>query len=148
MQIYRIIKKFIKLPWHQKLLHLEAFFLQLSTGLLLKIIPFRYILKLFAAPSPFTPQVPSLTSHLSLLDTLEDIKHANLNVSALSHWKNKCLVKSLAARKMLNRRGIHSQLSLGVIKGDNSKTIAHAWLKSGDFEVIEKNGEYYELYLF
>ena len=41
-----------------------------------------------------------------------------------------------------------SQLSLGVLKGENSKTIAHAWIKSGDFEVVGKDGDYFEIYLF
>lgn len=49
---------------------------------------------------------------------------------------------------MLSGRGIVSQLSLGVLKGENSKTIAHAWIISDDFEVVGKEDDYYELYIF
>jgi hypothetical protein len=145
MKIRIIITKFHKLPWKKKLLHLEAFFYQLSIGLFLKFIPFRYIPKLFSASSHLTPHSSRLTPDAS---HLIDIKNATWSVSRFSPWKNKCLVKSLAARRMLNKRCIPSQMSLGVAKDVNSKTIAHAWLKSGDFEVVERNGDYCEFYLF
>lgn len=159
MKIRSIITKFLKLPWRKKLLHLEAFFFQLSIGLLLKIIPFRYIPKLFATPSKITIHDSRLTAHGSRLTThispltikislLEDVKNAIWSVSRFSPWKNKCLVQSLSARKMLSSRGIMSQLSLGVLKGESTKTVAHAWIKAGDFEVVGKDGDYCELFLF
>ena len=81
-------------------------------------------------------------------ETLPLIKTAIQRASRRSSWKNKCLISSLAARRMLNKRKIQSQLSLGVAKGGNGQMIAHAWLKVGDFEIVEKSGEYQELYLF
>lgn len=145
MKIRSIITKFMKLPWKKKLLHLEAFFYQLSIGLLLKFIPFRYIPKLFAAPSHLTPHSSRLMPDAS---RLFDIKNATWSVSRFIPWKNKCLIKSLSARKMLTGRGIQSQLSLGVSNSPNTKITAHAWLRSDDFEVVEKDGEYTELYNF
>jgi hypothetical protein len=133
-------KKFMALPYRKKLLFFEALLFQFVAGLILKLVPFRKIPRLFALPS-------HLISHISHL-TSREIKQAIIMTSRLSPWKNKCLVQSLAARWMLNRRGIHSQLSLGVTIGHDKKMIAHAWLKVKNFEVVEKKGNYLELYLF
>jgi hypothetical protein len=152
LKIWNIIIKFLKLSWTKKLLHLEAFFFQLSIGLLLKIIPFRYIPKLFATPSFFRAQgsgrKDQCLNEQAHIAYLKDIKNVTRSVSRFSPWINKCLIKSLAVKCMLNRRGIPSQLSLGAAPVHNSNIEAHAWIKSGDFEVVEKDGEYCELFLF
>jgi hypothetical protein len=124
----------------RKLLLLEAFLFQLISGLILKLVPFRIITRIFALPKNFT----SHTSHLKSVD----IKQAILRTSRHSPWKNRCLVQSLAGRWMLNRRGISSELWLGVAPGNDNKVIAHAWLQANDTEVVEKSGEYLGLYNF
>jgi hypothetical protein len=140
-------KKFMAQSFRKKLLFFEALLFQFIAGLILKLVPFRNIPRLFALPSHLTSHISRLTSHFSHL-TSQEIKQAIIITCGLSPWKNKCLVQSLAARWMLNRRGIHSQLSLGVTLGRDKKMIAHAWLKVRNFEVVEKNGNYLELYLF
>jgi hypothetical protein len=155
------IKKFGELSWNEQLLFSEAYFLQLTIGLLLKIIPFRWIPKLFSnkaqdtrfkVQGPRNPEPgirnPEHGTWNQEPGTLALIKTATQRVSRISPWKNKCLVSSLAARRMLNRRKIQSQLSLGVAKGEKGEMIAHAWLKVGDFEIVEKGREFSELYLF
>jgi hypothetical protein len=144
VKIRAIIKKFLNLPRKKKLLHIEAFCWQLSIGLLLKIVPFRYIPRLFGTRR--TAHDSRLTDPLK--SQLEEIRYVIWSVSRFIPWKNKCLIKSLAARKMLSGRGIVSQLSMGVLKDENSKAIAHAWIKSGEFEIVGKDGDYFELYLF
>jgi len=104
------------------------------------IIPFKHIPKLFPNPSVLKPATRN--------PQLQEIKQANFSIRHIIPWKNKCLVQSLSARKMLSRRGIESQLSLGVIKGENSKTFAHAWIKAADFEVVGKDEDYSEIYQF
>jgi hypothetical protein len=116
----------------------EALFLQLLVGLLLMFIPFKWIPHLFANP-------PANRSQGSDLDL---IKVAIQRSGRYSPWKNKCLVGSLAGRCMLRRRRVSSQFSLGVAKDANGKTIAHAWLKAGDFEIVEEGAGFTELYLF
>ena len=133
-------RKFDKLSRSEQLLFSEACFLQLTTGLLLKFIPFKWIPKLFSCRERETPEVER--------ETLIQLKTAILLSGRYSPWKNKCLVSSLAARRMLNRRRIPSQLSLGVAKGVNGKMIAHAWLKADDFEIVEKGGDFSELHMF
>jgi len=129
----------------EKMLFIEAFFFQFTVGLLLMVIPFKLIPRLFANHSPHTSHASRLTPHPS---PLNEIKRVTQRTIRLSPWKNKCLVQSLAARWMLNLRKIQSQLSLGVILDNNKKMIAHAWLKAGDFEVVEQGGDYQELYKF
>ena len=154
------------LSYREKMFFFEALFFQLSIGLLLKIIPFRWIPRLFSNPSGLSSQISTFSAHRSPLSThrsllrshtshltseasyLEAIKAATIYASRLSPWKNKCLVQSLAARLMLKERKIQSNLSLGMSFDQNKTLIAHAWLKAGDFEVVEQNGVYHELYLF
>ncbi len=82
------------------------------------------------------------------LKTVEEIKTAVARASAVSPWRNKCLVSSLAARRMLNRRKIASRVSLGVAKNAVGKTVAHAWITAGEVEMVEKAGDFTELYNF
>ena len=131
---------FTALSRREKVLFLEAFFLHLWVGLMLKFVPFRWIPRLFSSPRS--------TAGSSQLPDIIMIKRAIDRANVVSPWKNRCLVSSLVARCMLRRRGIGSQLSLGVAKGADGKTIAHAWLKAGDFEIIEKRGDFTEFYLF
>ena len=140
-------KKFSKLSWNEQMLFSEALFLQLAMGLFLKIVPFKWIPKLFSNQLQETMYDKPGTRKPEH-GKLNLIKAAIHHSSPYSPWKNKCLIQSLAARSMLNRRKIQSQLLIGVSKGANGRTIAHAWLKSDDFEVIEKSGDYRELYFF
>lgn len=133
-------RKYNLLQRKEKFLFLEALVLHLWVGLLLKVIPFRWIPRIFSSPQSAVGTQQS--------GDLQLIKSALLRAGRVSPWMNRCLVSSLAARRMLNRRKISSRLSLGVAKSANGQTIAHAWLKVGDFEVVEKSGDYKELYLF
>jgi hypothetical protein len=134
------LHKFLSLPGKMKLLFLEALFTQYAVWLLLLLAPFRKISGIF--PNPKNPV------EQQDMNLLQQIKQATGYASALSFWKNKCLVQSLAARRMLQRRGITSRLSLGVKQDDAKKMTAHAWLTAGNMEIVEKNGLYYELYTF
>lgn len=78
----------------------------------------------------------------------EDYKFARLvawHVSRVANktpWESKCLVRALTAQKLLKQKGISSTLYLGVGK-DNSKMIAHAWLRTGKLYVTGGNGTGY-----
>ena len=131
----------------EKLLFCEALFLHLWVGLLLKIIPFRKIPELFENKIQGT-RYKVQGSRNQEQETLLLLKAATQRAAGVSPWKNKCLVSSLAARRMLNRRRIESQVLLGVAKDSGKKLIAHAWIRSGDFEVVKKNGNFTEMYRF
>ncbi|MBQ1689179.1 MAG: lasso peptide biosynthesis B2 protein [Lachnospiraceae bacterium] len=62
-------------------------------------------------------------------------------------WDSKCLVRALAARKILERRKVATTLYLGVgweVKEKNPM-IAHAWLRCGELYVTGGNGEGYAI---
>jgi len=133
-------RKFGELPWKEQLLFSEAYFLHLTTGLILKVIPFRWIARVFSS------RQSSVGSPQS--EVVELIKTALGRASRVSPWKNKCLVSSLAGRCMLRRRKIESQISLGMAKDNEGRPIAHAWLRSGEVELVTRNGDYTLLYTF
>lgn len=56
-------------------------------------------------------------------------------ISRYTLWESKCLVKAIAAMKILEKRGIESTLYLGTRKSRDGNLIAHAWLRSGNFYV-------------
>lgn len=47
-------------------------------------------------------------------------------------WDSNCLARSLAGKRLLQRRGVDSTLYLGVRKKDPKSLIAHAWLRCGE----------------
>ena len=143
----RRLKKFIALPGRGKALFIEALTLHLCVGLAMKIMPFRWIPRFFRNPRARATDAGRDTDSGTLF-MLERIRQAVRQASSLSPWRNRCLVSSLAARCMLRRRRIPSQLSLGVAKNTDGKVVAHAWIQAGDIEVVSKDGDYAELFLF
>lgn len=139
--------KFSKLTGRERLLFFEALALHLWVGLLLKIIPFRRIPRLFASPqsSAGSPQSAVLGRQS---EVIELVKAAIQRAGRVSPWRNKCLVSSLAGRCMLCRRNIDSRLSLGMAKRGDGKLTAHAWLTADGVEIVSKAGEYVELNCF
>lgn len=132
------LRKFCRLKWKEKLLFCESLFLNLYVGALLKVIPFRWIPRLFRSPQfavgTLQPEV------------VENVKVAVRQAGWISPWKNRCLVSSLTARYMLRRRRISSELYLGMAKNEAGRMIAHAWLVSCSTEIVEKNGQFISLY--
>ncbi len=145
-------RKYYLLQRKEKFLFLEALVTHLYTGLLLKVIPFRWIPRVFSSRQFEAPTKKEDQSRHSVSgrqsDDIELIRTAIQRAGKVSPWKNRCLVSSLAGRCMLRHRKISSQLSLGVAKNNKGKTIAHAWLKADGSEIVAKAGEYFELNCF
>ena len=141
------IGRFFALSGAEKRVFTEALLTQVIAGLLLKIIPFRWIPRAFASPQSSVNSQQSAVSSVKTAD-INMIKTALERAGRISPWKNRCLVSSLAARCMLRRRRINSILSLGVTKDTDGSLKAHAWISSGDVEIVKKSGEYTELYTF
>ena len=131
-------RKFIALSRGEKKMLAEALLFQITAGFLLKILPFRKIPRFFPGPSKLSG---SVTAQWQVREALQ-------RSAVLSPWRNRCLVSSLAARWMLSRRGIESQVFLGMTGGSHNKLTAHAWIKAADIEIVEKSGDYYELFVF
>lgn len=61
-------------------------------------------------------------------------------VSGHTFWESKCLVRAIAASKMLNRRGIESTIYLGTARNEFGHMAAHAWLRSGPYYITGYEG--------
>ena len=136
----RRLRKFMALSFREKLLFVEAFLLHLWVGMLLMVVPFRRIPRLFAS------RQSAVGSQQSAI--VENIRDAVQRAGQVSPWRNRCLVSSLAGRCMLRRRQINSQIHLGIAKNAAGKTIAHAWLEAEGYEVVMKHGDYHDLFIF
>ena len=133
------IRSLFRLSGIERRLFLEAAVLHFWVGLLLKVIPFRWIPRLFANPQ-------SVVSHQ--LAVIELISTATVKASKISPWKNRCLVSSLASRCMLRRRKIESKLILGVAKDERGKLEAHAGLEAGGSEIVPMGRNFQQLFQF
>jgi hypothetical protein len=82
-----------------------------------------------------------VSTHHEISITGEQIKQAEQigrfirSVMRRTHWNPTCLVQSLAATRMLRRRGLLGQLYIGVKRGDDHQFGAHAWVTVGDVYV-------------
>lgn len=132
------VKIFLLLDFKVKLLFIEAFIL-LGWARILKGRPFSKVVPLLGEYM----NESSLTSIESNRKLLKDVSDAVNIMSRHTIWESMCLVKAIAAMKMLERRKIDSTIYLGTAKDENGKLIAHAWLRSGPFfitgaEVMDK----------
>ena len=139
-KISKQIKKFLKIPFAEKKLFLEAVFYLFTAKILLIIFPFKFCVQFITCKNCNKRNIDP--------EYLELIKTALYRANKLAFWKNICLVQSVAARWMLQRRKIASQFSLGVAHDENKKVIAHAWVKVDDFEITHKGLDYNELINF
>ncbi|RDW22485.1 stage V sporulation protein S [Oceanobacillus arenosus] len=103
----------------------------------------------FLKGRPFSKIAPSLGNKMaettfalnaSEKEALMGISQAIHLMSRYTFWESQCLVKAIAAMKMLERRQIESTLYLGTAKDEKGEFIAHAWLRSGPFYVTGSEG--------
>ena len=134
------IRIFFYLPVSHKMLFAEALLWVFMAKIVLLFLPLNQCVGLIAN-KPYKAEKPSL-------EQLKQLKKAIHQTRCFVFWKNQCLVMSLASRWMLQRRQIPSALWLGVAFDGNKTLIAHAWLTTNNFAIVEKNGNYYELCCF
>ena len=136
---------------------IEASVMLAVAGLAIRYIPFkRYIERIRTTSGESQPGAnivpPDLSDHQKRQIALitREIARAAENVP----WNSVCLPQAIAAKYMLNRRGIPSTLYLGVATGDALEKIrkadshsesqdamaAHAWLKTGDRFITGRAG--------
>jgi hypothetical protein len=126
----------------KKALHLSAvewrFLLEASLELFLawvkvKFLPFRmYVKELEENKSNYKLTIDN--------QTINEIKYAINRFSKVSPFESRCLVRALAARRMLKRRNIQSTLYLGVARHNKNSLKAHAWLICNNIFVTGAQG--------
>lgn len=137
MLLIGILRRFVALEGDQRWLLTETVLFLFLAKFLLLILPVKAVMKISLSSKKVERQPDP--------DLLRQIKWALYNADRLSFWKNRCLVQSITGKWMLQQRGILSSLLFGVKLNKNRKLIAHAWLKVGDFEIVEKGNDYQEL---
>ncbi|TVX79099.1 lasso peptide biosynthesis B2 protein [Peribacillus simplex] len=130
MNIVKKAQTFLRLDFKTKLLYIEAF-LHLGRARYLKSISFSKV-----APT-LGEQMKESSFELNAADKeiLANVSRAIKIMSRYTVWESQCLVKAMAAMKMLEKRKIDSTLYLGTAKDENGGLIAHAWLRSGPFYI-------------
>ena len=129
-KVRRRVRSFIAYPVDLKWMYVEAYF-YLAWARILKLIP-------------FVKTAPYLGEHMRETSFTCTIEHELLQrkvskavhaMSRVTWWESQCLVKAVAAMKMLKRRGVESTLYLGSGRDESGAMIAHAWLRSGSYYV-------------
>lgn len=134
----RWIPKFLKLSSEEKELLAEAVFFLFFSKVLL-FLPFRTCIKRLKPANSQNGKPEAIE--------LRKIQTAVRRANKLACWKNICLVKSFAARFMLQRRNIGSVMYYGLQLKDGKKLIAHAWLVADNLYITPKGSvEYKEIF--
>lgn len=118
-----------------KLLLIESYF-YLAIGRYLKSIPFSEV-------APSLGEHMKETSFEQILNNkkvLSSVSQAIHIMSRYTFWESQCLVKAIAAMKMLEKRNIESTLYLGTAKDESGELVAHAWLRSGPYYITGFEG--------
>lgn len=126
---------FLKLNRQSKLLLFESYF-YLGWARILKALPFAKVAPSLGNIMLETP----FTLHTGNKALLAHISQTIQITSRYTLWESQCLVKAIAAMKMLERRKIESTLYLGTAKDETGQLIAHAWLRSGPFYITGSEG--------
>lgn len=129
----RKLKTFFLLDNRMKWLLVEAY-LYLGWARIMKLLPFAKV-----APS-LGLQMEETSEDTSHKEVLRNVSKAVHMMSKYTFWESQCLVKAIAAMKMLEKRGIESTLYLGTAKDEKGLLIAHAWLRSGPYYISGSEG--------
>lgn len=124
------VRIFLRLDTKTMFLFLEAI-LYLGWARLLIFTPFSKVSSSLGVYMQETPDSEILADR----SALRNVYQAVHMVSHHTFWECKCLVRAIAAMKMLERRRIDSTLYLGTAKDESGKMVAHAWLRSGPFYI-------------
>lgn len=127
----RKLKLLLEADWNTKRLLVETYF-QLAWARYLKSVPFSTVAPSLGANMKETTFDRPSSEDQRVLAAVSQSVHI---MSKYTFWESQCLVKAMAAMKMLEKRNIESTLYLGTGKDENGKLIAHAWLRSGPFYI-------------
>ncbi|QHW30851.1 lasso peptide biosynthesis B2 protein [Paenibacillus rhizovicinus] len=130
LAIRKSLRRFWSWDQETRLLLIESV-LYLGWARILKSLPFRWV-------SPSLGRWMAETTYgeddadLACITQISRMLHL---ASRYTWWESACMVRAIAAMKMLERRKIGSTLYLGAAKDESGTMIAHAWLRSGSFMV-------------
>jgi hypothetical protein len=124
---YHSLQRFLQLSWRDRLMVVEAMAWLGIARLASIVLPFRWIAPYLGHQQRETPVMDGIGPR----ECRRRIAQAVGRVRRHTPWDNTCLVQAIAAKMMLQCRGVPSTLYLGVMKQGAAGFAAHAWLRSG-----------------
>ncbi|NRA10952.1 MAG: lasso peptide biosynthesis B2 protein [Crocinitomicaceae bacterium] len=122
------MRSYFNLPKNEKRLLREAVFHLFLTKIQLKFHSFKFYSEKLVSTG-------TIENHPE--EELKEIRVAIRRANKISFWKNKCLVSTLTARKMLNKRNIKSTAHLTLQKDKMNDTLnAHSWIHSNNTSLV------------
>jgi Transglutaminase-like superfamily len=125
------LRKLWRLPWQDRVLLLETILSLTIAGIVIAVLPFRYVGFLAARPI----RRATLLGQARVYE-VGRVRWAIITIAARLPWRALCFQQSLAAQLMLRRRGISSVLYYGAAQDDRSGLCAHVWVRDGNVDVI------------
>lgn len=106
---------------------------------LIKCIPMKHLEKCFGEKGKESSKLAEKHQYQRAVV----VGHEVNRIADKTLWESKCLVRALAAQKILHKSGIETTLYLGVGKDEQNQMIAHAWLRCGECYVTGGKGTEY-----
>jgi hypothetical protein len=132
------IRKFLLLPWADRLLLFDAFTRLGLTRVILLLVPFKYIAPRLGRQIVKLPDEPG---HGDLLpEWVGRVAWAVETAARYTPWESACLAQAITGKFLLKQRGLGTRLFLGMKKDLDGKLSAHAWLKAGRIILIGASG--------
>lgn len=129
------VKAFFSISYSTRKLLIESYFF-LGAARVAKLLPFSKVAPLLGIHLEETP----FDEHPHEKEVLVSVSQAIHIMSRYTIWESQCLVKAIAAMKMLERRKIESTLYLATGKSESGEFVAHAWLRSGPYFITGEEG--------
>jgi len=136
--IRRLLRRFGEIDNRRRALLAEAVACLLAARLALKFIPFPRLarqLGTFVRPADARVTQGGAGAAPDQVRLAEDIGWAVTRAARYVPFKAVCLPQAMAARVMLERRGVKSVMHFGAAKGAEKPLDAHAWLDAAGVEV-------------
>jgi Transglutaminase-like superfamily len=122
------LRRWLDLPRAEKRLFLAAFWWVVTYRLALWVLPLRFVLaRSRRAGKPETGQFGP--AEIGLV-------HQAVGRAARYMPRATCLTRALATHTLLGRRGIQTQLRIGVVKNASGQLLAHAWLERDGVKLV------------
>jgi len=137
--MFRKIKKFTTLTSEEKKLFLEAFVTLGIMRALILTISFKHLTRSLEHQKNRGEVIPLSDDEMQ---SAMVVGKAIMRAAAHTPWESACLVQSLTAQRMLQKRGIPGVFYLGAIKDKEADghMKAHAWSQCGEHVITGGGG--------
>ena len=126
MPRFRALRQLYGLSWGHRFLLLETAVYLALARLAIVVVPFRRLAPWLGATMAESPRAEPRIGELGWR-----LGWAVRIASRYVPWQTRCLVRAIAGKMLLKRRGIPSTLYLGLAKEEDGQLAAHAWLRCG-----------------